>query len=69
MIQDLLPLAGPSSWLGMSTNEALSSDISSNLENIAESAIGVIAAQKYSSDFPAKVVLDKRIALGYLLAE
>lgn len=53
----------------MSTNEALISDISSNLENIAESAIRVIAAQKYSSDFPAKVVLDKRIALGYLLAE
>ena len=39
------------------------------LATIAESTAKAIAAQQKSLDFLAKVVLDIRIALGYLLAE
>lgn len=65
MIQDLLPLAGPSSWLGMSTDEAMIRNLSLTLKDFAESAA---KAQK-SLHSLAKVVLDNRIAFNYLLTK
>lgn len=39
------------------------------LDNITESVAKVIAPQQSSTDSLAKIVLDNRIALGYLLTE
>ena len=44
-------------------------NFSLTLRNIAEPAVRAVVAQQKSLDFLAKVVLDNRMALDYLLAE
>ena len=50
-------------------NEAIIRNLSLTLEDIAESTAKAIAVQQQSLDFLAKVVLDNKIVLGYLLDE
>ena len=56
-------------YLGVSTNEAMLRNLSSTLGEISESTTKATAAQQKSLDCLAKVVLDTKIGLDYLLAE
>ena len=53
-------------WLKVNVNEAVIRDLSSTLEIIMESTAKATAAQQKPLDSLAKVVLNTRIALGYL---
>ena len=53
----------------MNVNEAIIRSHFLTLESIVEFDVKAIAAQQKSLDSLAKVVLDNRIALDYLLAE
>ena len=56
-------------WFGVNVHEAMIRNLSSTLENIAESTAKMIAAEPKSLDFLAKVVLGNRKVPDYPLAE
>ena len=63
------PWQVPTFLAGVSTDEAMTGNLSLTLEDITESAAKAIAAQQKLLDSLAKVILDNRIVLNYLLAE
>lgn len=62
---------GPSllPWLGVSTDERMTGNLSLTLATIAESTAKATAAQQKSLNSPAKMAVDHRSALDSLLAE
>ena len=56
-------------WIGVSVNEEMIRNLSLTLEKLAGSTAKAVSAQRQSLDSWAKIVLDNRLALGYLLAE
>lgn len=69
MIQNLLLIGSYFPEWGISANKCIINILSFTLKDIAKPAAKTIAFQQNSLDPPAKVVLDNRIALDYLLTE